>query len=247
MAELKIENVAKDAKLLALVKTFMTKERASENYDFYFSKDGPDKVYAKFFSPKAAMPVDVSGPLKKDLDALAGAKKWKEMPAVLAKVKESIRNDINLGPLKKFVTTKEYLDYAGGGAPAAPKPPAAPPKPPAASAKPPAAPPKPPAPKAVDLTPLKAPVAAMEKDIADGAGFVTTAMATVKAKGKPANPIEVNRMFQSMRMRHDKVHEAFTALLQKNKDFTKANFGPFFAKKETFTKLCADYRKLLGA
>jgi len=86
----------------------------------------------------------------------------------------------------------------------------------------------------------------IEKDINDGTAFVNTAMATVKAKGKPADPEEVNRMFQSMRMRHDKVHEAYTKLLQTDKDFTKANFGPFFAKKDAFTKLCMEYRKLLG-
>src|SRR5436189_102434 len=82
------------------------------------------------------------------------------------------------------------------------------------------------------------------KDSADGAAFVTTATATVKSKGLPKtkegmpDKNAVDSMFQSMRMRHDKVHEAFTKLLQTNKNFTKANFGSTFAKKEAFTKLC---------
>jgi phosphopantetheinyl transferase (holo-ACP synthase) len=47
-------------------------------------------------------------------------------------------------------------------------------------------------------------------------------------------------------MRHDRVHEAFTMLLQKDKAFTRENFSAFFAKKEAFSKLWGDYRKLLG-
>jgi len=53
-------------------------------------------------------------------------------------------------------------------------------------------------------------------------------------------------MFESGRMRHDKVHESFTALLQKDKAFTRANFGPFFTKKDAYSKMWAEYRKLLG-
>ena len=67
-----------------------------------------------------------------------------------------------------------------------------------------------------------------------------------KREGKPADKDEVGRMFESGRMRHDKVHNAFTALLQKDKAFTRENFGAFFTKKDAFSTLWANYRKLLG-
>jgi hypothetical protein len=70
-------------------------------------------------------------------------------------------------------------------------------------------------------------------------------MASVKSKGLPADQIEINRMFDSARMRHDKVHEAFTDRVQKDKAFTRATQAAFFKKKEDFSKLWADYRKLL--
>jgi hypothetical protein len=74
----------------------------------------------------------------------------------------------------------------------------------------------------------KAAVAKMDQDIKDGATYFTSAIATVKAKGKPADRAEVNRMFDSGRMRHDKVHESFTELVQKEKGFTRATFATVF-------------------
>jgi len=92
----------------------------------------------------------------------------------------------------------------------------------------------------------KAAVAKMDKDIKDGAKYFTAAIATVKAKGKPADRIEVNRMFDSGRMRHDKVHESFTELIQKEKGFTRATFATVFKEKDDFSKQWLEYRKLLG-
>jgi hypothetical protein len=92
----------------------------------------------------------------------------------------------------------------------------------------------------------KAAVAKMDKDIKDGAKYFTTAIATVKAKGKPADRIEVNRMFDSGRMRHDKVHESFTELVQKEKGFTRSTFATVFREKDDFSKQWQEYRKLLG-
>ena len=92
----------------------------------------------------------------------------------------------------------------------------------------------------------KAGLATVGKDMSDGSTFLKTATANVKAKGKPSDKIEVNRMFDSGRMRHDKVHEWFTERLQKDKSFTRASYGTLFAQKDAFSKLWAEYRKLLG-
>ncbi|MGN6366716.1 MAG: hypothetical protein ACTHN5_00365 [Phycisphaerae bacterium] len=231
MPNLKIEEVAKDAKLLPVLKAYMQASHTAENYDFYFSKDSCEKLYPKFISSKSATQVNLPSAIQKQLDELATAKKWKDMATPMQTAKKNIAAMVNADVMPRFMASNEYKAFLAKNAPAATVPPAA--------AKP--------APAPVDLGPLKAKAAAIEKDIADGTNFVTIATSTVKSKGKPADREEVNRMFQSMRMRHDKVHEAFTALLQKDKNFTKANFGGTFAKKDAFTKLCMDYRKLLGA
>ncbi len=214
MANLKIEEVAKDAKLMPVLKAYMVGQHNGENYDFYFSKDSCEKLYPKFISAKSPTQVNLPSSIQKKLDDLAKIKKWGDMASPMIEAKKNIAAMVNADVMPRFMTSKEYLAAAGA--------------------------------KEVDLGPLKAKVALIEKDINDSTTFVNTATATVKAKGKPADPEEVNRMFQSMRMRHDKVHEAFTKLLQSDKEFTKANFGTFFAKKEAFTKLCMAYRTLLG-
>jgi hypothetical protein len=179
------------------------------------------------------------------------------MASQISAARANITALINNDTLTRFVNSPAYVEYLASKGP---KPPAVPPAPPKAAAKPPApppppvvkpAPPKPAAPvakveAAPDLGQAKAAVVKMEVDIAAGATFFNTAITTVKSKGLPAKKDEVNRMFDSARMRHDKVATPYTALLQKDKAFTKTNFAAFFTKKEAFSKQWADYRKLLG-
>src|SRR2546421_537453 len=82
-----------------------------------------------------------------------------------------------------------------------------------------------------------------EKDMNDGAKYFTAAAANLKSKGVPGDREEVNRMFDSGRMRHDKVHNAFTTLLQKDKAFTRGNFATVFTKKDAYSKMWMEYRK----
>ena len=246
---LKFSDAQKDAKIFALLKTFMAAEHNGENYDFLVSKDGNDKLYAKFISAKSSTQVNLKADTQKKLDDLANQKKFKDMNTLMTTARTEITNMINMDVLPRFEASAAYKEYLASKAPKAPvAPPKAPPAPPKAPPKAAVVPPKaaPVAPKPVDLTAAKAAVTLMEKDITDGTTFLTSATANVKTKGKPANPEEVNRMFDSGRMRHDKVHNAFTALLQKDKGFTRENFGAFFTKKDAFSKLWADYRKLLG-
>ncbi|HVT80471.1 MAG TPA: hypothetical protein VHM90_07425 [Phycisphaerae bacterium] len=242
---LKFVDVQKDAKAFELLKAYMVKKMCVENYDFLLSRDSNEKLYTKFISPKSATQVNLNAQTQKGLDTLAAQKKFKEMDTLMKAAKTEVMNMTDADVCRPFEITEEYKNYLASKAPKAPPP--VPPKPAVAKAPPPV-PPKPatPAKPVVDLTAAKSAVAAMEKDLADGATFLTTATNTVKSKGKPADKEEVNRMFESGRMRHDKVHNAHTALLQKDKAFTRENFGAFFTKKDAFSKLWADYRKLLG-
>ena len=233
MANVKLEEVAKDPKLMPVLKAYMVGQHNNENYDFYFSKDSNDKLYTKFISAKSSTQVNLPSDIQKKLDELAKIKKWSDMSGPMGQAKTNIAKMVNADVMPRFTTSAEYKAYVSASAPA-----------PAAAAKPAAA-------AAPDLSALKGKAAAIEKDIAEGTTFVTTATATVKSKGLPqkdgvTDAKAVDGMFQSMRMRHDKVHEAFTALLQKDKNFTKANFAGTFSKKEAFTKLCMEYRKMLG-
>lgn len=225
----------KDAKLSTLLKTYMTAQHNNENYDFLTSRDSNDKLYAKFVSAKSSTQVNLKGPTQSGLDKLANEKKFKDMNTLMQAARTEITSMINMDVLPRFEASDAYKGYLAAKAPKAPPPaPKAAPKP-AAPAKP-----------VLDLTAAKSAVAAMEKNLVDGTTFLTTATASVKSKGKPADKEEVNRMFESGRMRHDRVHEAFTQLLQKDKAFTRENFSAFFAKKDAFSKLWGDYRKLLG-
>ena len=151
------------------------------------------------------------------------------MSAKITEARTNISAMVNDDVMPRFVVAKPYLDYVASKAP---KPPARPTTP---------APSKPP-----DLTAAKTAVLKMEVDISAGSTYFTTATKTLKAKGLPEDREEVNRMFESGRLRHDKVHTPYTALPQKDKGLTKANFAAFFAKKEAFTKQWGEYRKLLG-
>ena len=83
----------------------------------------------------------------------------------------------------------------------------------------------------------------MEKAITEFTKFFNTAIASVKSKGPPTDKVEGNRMFDSARMRHDKVHELFTERLQKDKSFNEKGYPDLFKDKKAFSSLYAVYRK----
>jgi len=214
---IKYADAAKDPKIMLLLKAFMVSEHNSENYNFLASRDSNEKLYANYISPKAKIQINLPGDIQKPLDALAAKKQWSAMATGVAAARRNITDMINADVMPRFERSKGYVDYLASKTP---KPP--------------------------DLTAAKAAVVKMEKDITEGSAYYTTAIKSIQTKGLPANRDEVNRMFDSGRMRHDKVHTPYTTQLQKDKAFTKANFAAFFTKKETFSKQWADYRKLLG-
>ena len=97
------------------------------------------------------------------------------------------------------------------------------------------------------LTPeqVKTKMAQVDKDVIEGTRFYDTATAKVKHDGLPAARAEVDRMFESARMRHDKVHEAFTEAAQNDKELAK-HYVKTVAAKKIYSAKWAAYRKLLG-
>jgi len=98
----------------------------------------------------------------------------------------------------------------------------------------------------IEYSTIKGDVAKMETDMAAAIAFFASGTAAIKSKGLPAKREEVNRMFDSARMRADKVNEAFTEMIQKHKGVTRSAYAKLFADKDEFAKEWAAYRKLLG-
>ena len=97
------------------------------------------------------------------------------------------------------------------------------------------------------LTPeqVKKKMAQIDIDMLEGNRFYDAAIAKVKKDGLPAARPEVDRMFDSGRMRHDKVHEAFTESAQNDKELAK-HYPKTVAAKKLYSAKWATYRKLLG-
>jgi hypothetical protein len=81
-------------------------------------------------------------------------------------------------------------------------------------------------------------------DIADGLKYYASALKYLKAKGLPADPLEVRRMFDSGRMRHDRVHLPYTDAIRQDKDFA-AKYKDVMAEKMKLEAAWAAYRTAL--
>jgi hypothetical protein len=214
--------VAKDPKLRELLRAHMVNEHNDECFDFIFSTASNQRLYNEFVSEKSLRMVNLSHLTRDPLEALAARGKWQDMTGAFNAARSEVTAMVEKDVLPRFQDSPLCAKYLAAKAP------------------------KPLVPSALDLSAARSAVARMDRDLSDGSAYFVRASATVKAKGVPVNREEVNRMFQSARMRHDKVMLPLTELLQKDKSFTRANFGQFFARKDNFTKLYSDYRKLLG-
>jgi hypothetical protein len=232
---LELLKVVKDKKVYPVLLKWSVSRHSDEQVLFVADTSNNEKLYKKFVSSAAAQQVNLSSPIQRPLDEMAAAKKWSNMTALMKQAKEFVAKAFDKDEMIAFEKSPAYLALV--------TPPARPVTP--APAKP-VVPARPvtPAPTANPVT-TKA-ITQMEKDMVEGTRFFTTAIANVKSKGRPADALEVNRMFESGRMRHDKVNDVFTERVQKDKTFTRATKGAFFTKKDAFSKLWADYRKLLG-
>jgi hypothetical protein len=231
---LELQKAVKDKKVYPVLLKFAIARHSDEQVLFVADTSDNEKLYKKWVSHDSKQQVNLSGPIQKPLDAMAAAKKWKDMTTLMKQAKEFVAKAFDKDEMIAFEKTPAYLALNPPAKPA----PVAPPKPVVA--------PKPvaPAPNPVAIATAKS-ITQMETDMTAGTTFLKNAIASVKSKGLPADQNEVNRMFDSGRMRHDKVHEEFTDRVQKDKSFTRATQLAFFKKKEDFSKLWADYRKLL--
>jgi hypothetical protein len=217
MPGLKFAELSKDPKALEAMLKFTKKDMSSEQVLFLIDKGNNEAIYKKFISAKSQTQVNLNGELQKGLDALANAKPFSKYKDMGTLLQKA--RDFVRDAFDRDVMNRfeKSEDYkAYYNA------------------------------KFPEIPKTKALVPQLIKDMADGTAFYNSAIATVKSKGKPANPIEVNRMFDSARMRHDKVHNVFTERAQKDKTFIRDNYKDLFTKKDAFSKLWGEYRKLLG-
>jgi hypothetical protein len=234
---LELEKVVKDKKVYPVLLKWSIARHSDEQVGFIADTSNNEKLYTKWVSPASPKQVNLKGPIQLPLEELAKAKKWKAMDSLMKQAKEFVADAFDKDEMLAFERSPQYLALVTPPRPTTPAP--------KLPAKP-VAPPRPvtPAPNPVAIATAKS-ITQMNTDMAAGTTFLKSAMASVKSKGLPADQIEVNRMFDSARMRHDKVHEEFTERVQKDKAFTRATQAAFFKKKDEFSKLWADYRKLL--
>ncbi len=82
-------------------------------------------------------------------------------------------------------------------------------------------------------------------DIAAGLKYYESAINSVKTKGLPPDDREVNRMFDSGRMRHEKVHLAWNKLILADRDFVK-KYAQLARDKQKLDTQWATYRAAIA-
>ena len=88
-------------------------------------------------------------------------------------------------------------------------------------------------------------VPAITKAQAEAIKYFTTAIPTVKLKGKGNSPAEVTRMFNSGRLRAEKANTDYVKAVRLDKKFA-AQHAALAADKKKIDELWGDYRQLLG-
>jgi hypothetical protein len=88
-------------------------------------------------------------------------------------------------------------------------------------------------------------VEALKPSVLEAKRYFETALKTVKAKGKPGNPIEVTRMFNSGRQRAEKVTTVYTKAVRLDPGFASKH-SALAADKKKVDEGWAAYRKALG-
>ncbi len=86
---------------------------------------------------------------------------------------------------------------------------------------------------------------ALKPDVAEAKRYFESALATIKSKGKPSDPVEVNRMFSSGRMRTEKVTKNYLLAIKLDSAFA-TKFAAVAADKKKVDEQWAAYRKALG-
>ena len=86
---------------------------------------------------------------------------------------------------------------------------------------------------------------ALKPDVAEAKRYFESALAAVKSKGKPTNPVEVNRMFSSGRSRAEVVTKNYLLAIKLDPAFA-TKYATVAADKKKVDEQWAAYRKALG-
>jgi hypothetical protein len=116
MADITLEIVTKDSKLLAAAFAFAKTEFNSENILFYCAKEEPKVVYEKYVSTDAATQVNLPASIADPMHALVKANDWQN-PAwkkLLEDAKGSVAKLWNGDCKNRFLKSKEYLATPAG-------------------------------------------------------------------------------------------------------------------------------------
>ncbi|MCC7360429.1 MAG: hypothetical protein IT317_13185 [Anaerolineales bacterium] len=88
-------------------------------------------------------------------------------------------------------------------------------------------------------------VASIKTEQTAAKSYLTSALSALKSKGKPKDPIEITRMFNSGRMRVEKATNVYVKAVRLDKGFA-AKFPTLAADKKQIDEDWAAYRKALG-
>ena len=85
----------------------------------------------------------------------------------------------------------------------------------------------------------------IKTDLTAAATYFTSALAALKSKGKPRDPVEVTRMFSSGRMRTEKLDTGYLKAVKLDKTFSVRHADVASSKKKVDAQW-AEYKKNLG-
>ncbi len=88
-------------------------------------------------------------------------------------------------------------------------------------------------------------IPAIKTDLAAAKTYLTSALATMKTKGKPGSQAEVNRMFTSGQQRVTKAHDNYVKAVRLDPQFSTKNTA-LAADKKKVDEQWVEYRKALG-
>ncbi len=239
---LKMQSLGHDQEAVPLLKKFMADRNASRNFNFYFDASGDRNVYRKYIADGAAQQVLLPPALKGELDQLAGEKKWEQLAELMNEARAENQAIINREHLPDFEVSPAYQRiakpvkspslfrrvagaFASGAALTRER----------LGSQP-----------ARQMAMTRRSVELLGRAIDRYSPFFIQGQQLVDQVGLPSNPRDVERMFKAGRERHARVVAAFTRRYAADTNFRKEQYGPFFAKLQTFTRLWVQYKTRLN-
>jgi|GEM_PF-3009437 len=102
----------KNAELQVLMRPYMLKALTGENFDFYFSKEGPEALYNKYIKDGGEAQINIASVTKLALDEIAKVGQWERMRKHLQSARDEIAGLVKDDVLKRFEGTADYRRWA---------------------------------------------------------------------------------------------------------------------------------------